>query len=241
MNAQATPAASAAAIRVLIVDDHAIVRVGLAMLLNGDGGVTVVGDCGGLAEACALAASTQPDVILLDCDLGDEDGIEGIPALLEAAPLAAVLLFTAVADKEVHRQALQLGARGVVTKHNSAATLLKAVRRVHAGEIWAERADIGQVLTSLRANNAHIRGEDTQRIELLSQRERDIITLVAEGLDNVEIGTRLNISEKTVRNHLTSIFDKLCVPDRLGLAVYAFREGLAKLPTRKSCPPGRGD
>jgi DNA-binding NarL/FixJ family response regulator len=146
-----------------------------------------------------------------------------------------------MAAKDIHRQALQLGARGVVTKDSSAETLLKAVRCVHVGEIWAERADIGQVLTSMRAKSTVIPDEDMQRIELLSQRERDIISLVAEGLDNVEIGARLNISEKTVRNHLTSTFDKLCVPDRLGLAVYAFREGLAKLPTRKSCPPGRGD
>lgn len=227
-----TTDAAANRIRVLIVDDHPAVRAGLSLLLGSDDGLQVVGECDRIAEACALAGRERPDIILLDIDLGTESGLDGLPLLLEAAPKACIIAVTALRDRETHQTALRRGARGIVTKDKGAAVLIKAVRCVHAGEIWAERSDIGQVVDSIRTAAAENVGEDTRRIALLSRREREIIVLVAEGFDNDNIGKRLNISDKTVRNHLSVIFDKLGVPDRLGLAVYAFREGLAQVPPK---------
>jgi len=219
-------------IRVLIVDDHGIVRAGLRMLLESQPGLTVVGEAATCAEALALATGEQPDVIVLDLDLGMENAIESIPTLLSAVPEARILVLTGVRDPEPHREAVRRGAMGLVLKEHAAETLLEAIAKVGAGEVWLEPSMVARVLGELtRPQTAQQPiSPEAAKIATLTAREREVITLVGEGLRNQHIAERLYISEATVRHHLTAIFAKLGVADRFELAIYAYQHGLAKPP-----------
>ena len=217
--------------RVLIVDDHGIVRAGLRMLLESQPGLTVVGEAATCADALVLATREHPDVIILDLDLGGENAIESIPTLLSAAPEARILVLTGVRDPEAHREAVRYGAMGLVLKEKAAETLLQAITKVRAGEVWLEPSMIARVLGELtRPQTAPPTSPEAAKIATLTEREREVITLVGEGLRNKHIAERLYISEATVRHHLTAIFAKLEVADRFELAVYAYQHGLAKPP-----------
>ncbi len=218
--------------RVLIVDDHGIVRAGLRMLLESQPGITVVGEAATCADALALATRTQPDVIVLDLDLGGENAVESIPILLNAALEARILVLTGVRDPEAHRQAIRHGAMGLVLKEKAAETLLQAIAKVRAGEVWLEPTMIARVLGDLTRFPVSQRpSPEAAKIATLTKREREVITLVGEGLRNKHIAERLYISEATVRHHLTAIFAKLDVSDRFELAIYAYQHDLAKPPT----------
>ena len=218
-------------VRVLIVDDHGIMRAGLRMLLESQPGITVVGEASTCADALALATSTQPDVIVLDLDLGGENAVESIPMLLRTAPDTRILILTGVRDPEVHRQAIRHGALGLVFKEKAVETLLQAITKVRAGEVWLEPTMIARVLGDLtRPHSSPQPSPEAAKIASLTEREREVITLVGEGLRNKHIAARLYISEATVRHHLTAIFTKVGVSDRFELAIYAYQHGLAKPP-----------
>src|SRR5262245_18000447 len=136
-------------VRVLIVDDHGIMRAGLRMLLESQPGLTVVGEAATCADALALATGTQPDVIVLDLDLGGENAVESIPTLLRTAPDTRILVLTGVRDPEVHRHAIRQGALGLVVKEKTVETLLQAITTVQAGELWLEPTMIARVLADL--------------------------------------------------------------------------------------------
>jgi two-component system, NarL family, nitrate/nitrite response regulator NarL len=216
-------------IRLLIVDDHTVVRAGLRMLIECHDGMTIVGEAGSCAEALQVAARTQPEIILLDLDLGGDNGLRIMPELLAACEGVRVLVLTGVRDDALHRRALRSGAMGVVPKEKAAEVLIKAIGRVHAGEAWIDRATMGRVLAELSSPTRV--DENAARAMLLTSREREVVALVAQGLKNKHIGERLFISETTVRHHLTAIFDKLEVSDRLELLIFAYRYQLAPLPT----------
>ena len=218
-------------IRVLIVDDHGIMRAGLRMLLESQPGITVVGEASTCADALALATGTQPDVIVLDLDLGGENAVGSIPTLLRATPDTRILVLTGVRDPEVHRQAIRHGALGLVCKEKAVETLLQAITKVRAGEVWLEPTMIARVLGDLtRPQPSPQASAEATKIARLTEREREVITLVGEGLRNKHIAARLYISEATVRHHLTAIFAKLDVADRFELAIYAYQHGLAQPP-----------
>jgi DNA-binding NarL/FixJ family response regulator len=218
-------------IRVLIIDDHGIVRAGLRMLLESQPGITVVGEAATCVEALELATREQPDIIVLDLDLGGENAVESMPALLHAAREARILILTGVRDSETHRQAIRHGAMGLVLKEKAAVTLLQAIAKVRAGEVWLEPTMIARVLGDLTRSQTSLRtSPEAAKIATLTEREREVITLIGEGLRNKHIAERLYISEATVRHHLTSIFAKLDVADRFELAIYAYQHGLAKPP-----------
>jgi two-component system, NarL family, nitrate/nitrite response regulator NarL len=216
-------------IRVLIVDDHQLVRTGLRMLIESQPGMKVVGKAGNAAEALALAASKKPNVILLDIDLGSENGLDFLPELHETATDARVLILTGVKDVETHRQAARLGAAGLVLKEQAAEVLLKAIRKVHQGEVWLDRSMMGNLLNEMTQAGKKVNPE-AAKISGLTAREREVIVLIAEGLKNKQIAERLFISETTVTHHLSSIFSKLGVSDRLELVIYTFAHSLAKMP-----------
>ncbi|MBA3716285.1 MAG: response regulator transcription factor [Pyrinomonadaceae bacterium] len=223
-------------IRVMIVDDHPIVSAGLRMLLESDPALSVVGEAGNSAAALALAVETQPDVILLDLDLGGESGLDILPQLLSVTEKARVIILTGLRAPETHHRALQLGAMGLVFKEKTSEILIKAIRRVHAGEVWFDRSMMGTALSKMsRAREAYELDPEVARIESLTDRECEVIMLVGEGLKNKQIAGRLYISETTVRHHLTSIFDKLQVTDRLELLIYAYRHRLVDS-SRKPAP-----
>lgn len=226
-------------VRILIVDDHAVVRAGLRMLIDQNPSMKVVGLAGNSSDALALAASEQPNLILLDILLGEEDGLTILPALREAAQGARVLVLTGLRSSENQRRAMLAGAMGVVLKEHAAEVLIKAIIKVHEGEVWMDRLAMGSVLDEM-TQRPEVDPEE-EKIASLTDREREVIALIAEGLKNKRIAERLFISETTVTHHLSSIFSKLDVSDRLELVIYAFSRNLAKMPekgTRNSNLPG---
>ena len=216
-------------LRILIIDDHLMVRAGLRMVLEASG-IKVVAMAGGRAEALELAVSETPDVILLDFDLAGEDGLSFLPELREAANNARVLVVTGIRDPETHRRAVRLGAMGVVLKDHTVEILIKAIEKVHAGEVWLDRTTMGNVLNEMTRKTSDQVDPDEAKLKTLTERERQVVTLIAEGLKNKQIAGRLFISETTVTHHLSSIFSKLDVSDRLELVLYAFGHNLARLP-----------
>ena len=218
-------------LKILIIDDHAVIRSGLKLLIQTDARYEVCGEVGNLAEAAAAAERSQPDLILLDLDLNGENGLDGMPALLRAAPRARVLILTGLSDTGVHAQALKSGAMGLVLKEKAADVLLKAIDKVSQGEVWFDRTTMGSVLSEMSRNGGQMSADSVEaRIESLTDREREVVALIGEGLKNKQIAERMFISETTVRHHLSSVFDKLDVSDRLELLIYAYRHNLAKPP-----------
>jgi len=225
------PTVSPESVRVLLVDDHEVVRAGLRMLIESRPGLTVVGEAANRSDALAAAAREQPHLILLDLDLGDSNGVDFLPDLLTAAAGARVLILTGVRDSEQHRRAVLAGAMGVVVKEKAAEVLIQAIEKVHAGEVWLERSMMASVLDGMmRVGEVKPEDPELAKIATLTEREREVIALIGHGLKNKHIGDRLFISETTVRHHLTAIFNKLSVADRLELLVYAYRHGLTELP-----------
>jgi len=216
-------------IKVLLVEDHVIVRAGLRMLLDSQPNITVVGEAANREEALALATREQPHIILLDLMLQTESSLSFLPDLITCSGRARVIMFTGVTEPEMHRRAVSLGAMGIVLKDQSASVLFKAIDRVHAGEIWIERSLMASVLAQLANPTANLDPE-AAKIALLTPREREVIGLIGEGLKNKGIAERLFITETTARNHLASIFAKLGVVDRLELALYAYRHHLVPPP-----------
>jgi DNA-binding NarL/FixJ family response regulator len=189
----------------------------------------IFGEAANCAEALA-AAREQPEIILLDIDLHGESGLDMISQLLTIAKEARVIILTAMCNPEVQERAAFLGAMGVVSKDQSPEVLIKAIEKVHAGEVWLERSTMAKVLGTIsHAGEAKDQSPEAAKIGSLTEREREIVNLVGAGLKSKEIANRLFICEGTVSHHLTSIFDKLEIHHRLELMVYAYRNGLAKL------------
>jgi two-component system, NarL family, nitrate/nitrite response regulator NarL len=211
-------------IRILVIDDHTMVREGLRLLIDAHHWFRIIAEAGGKPEACELASREQPDVILLDLDLGGHSGLDILPELLRRAPRARVVVLTGVRDIAEHRRAIRLGAAGIVRKENAADVLARAIEKVHAGEIWIDRTLAAQALAELTSVSGS--NSEMERSRSLTSREREVTSLIAEALSNKEIARRLGITETTVRHHLTSIFSKLAMNDRLELALFAVRHGL---------------
>ena len=216
-------------IRIMIIDDHAVVRAGLRMLIENHARMRVVAMASSASEALDLLTRESADLILLDLDLGKENGLNFIQELRAADNDARILILTGLRDPDAHRQAVKLGAMGVVVKDQAAEVLIKAIEKVNAGEIWLDRATMGNVLNEMTGGQGEPDSADTQ-IKSLTDREREVVALIAEGLRNKQIGKRLFISETTVTHHLSSIFSKLGVSDRLELVIYAFGHNLVRIP-----------
>jgi two-component system nitrate/nitrite response regulator NarL len=218
-------------IRILLVDTHALVRAGLRLVIGCHPEFHVVGEVGDPSDALELARQEQPEIILFELDQDQGMSLEFIPQLLDVAQKARLLLVTGERDVQVHQRAAQLGAMGVVLKDQQTDVLIKAIVKVNAGEAWFDRSVVANVLTKFsRAHNLENTDPEVEKIATLSPREREIISLIGEGLKNQQIAERLFLSETTVRHHLTSIFSKLGVSDRLELIIYAYQRGLAQLP-----------
>ncbi len=218
-------------IHILLVDDHSIVRSGLRMLIGSEPGLEVVGEADGRASALDSSARLQPDIILLDLDLGGESSLDFLPDLLANVPQARVILLTGTRNPDEHVRAVRLGAMGVVLKEQAADVLIRAIQKVHAGEAWLDPTLMARLLTGMApGRGAKQVDPEAIKIAALTDREREVIALICEGLQNKTIGQRLFISETTVRHHLTSIFSKLGLENRLELVIYAYRHGLAQPP-----------
>lgn len=207
-------------IRVLIVDDHAVVRTGLRLLLEREEGIHVVGEAGTVGEAVLEARSGKPDVILMDVVMPGKSGIEGAPAVLKEAPGAKLLLLSMQDDPRYVREAFAAGASGYVLKEAADAELVQAVREVAAGGRYVHPA--------LGARLAAAEAEERARAEAdpLSDREREVMRLLALGHTNQEIAKMLYISVRTAETHRAHIMQKLRLSTRAELVRYAIQQGL---------------
>jgi DNA-binding NarL/FixJ family response regulator len=220
---------SSSTVRILLVDDHVMFREGVKLLLERESQFEVVAEAADPKEALALAAREQPDIVLLDLDLAGYNGMDIVEALQASAPRSSIIVLTGMRDAELQTRALRAGAKGFVQKDQNGELVLRAIRKVLDGEIWFDHGTIGAAVNRLIAGAS----EEEKQLGTLTPRERDITSLVGEGLKNDAIAQRLFISEKTVRNHLTVIFDKVGVRDRLHLAIYAYRTAW------RGCPSSR--
>ena len=211
-------------IRVLITDDHAIVRKGIGALLATEPAIEVVGEASDGEEAIAAAQSLHPDVILMDLVMPGMDGIDAIRHISASQPEARILVLTSFATDDKVFPAIKAGALGYLLKDSEPQALIGAIHQVYRGEPSLHPKIARMVLTELAAPSPGPPTEDP-----LTQREVDVLRLVARGLSNQEIAAELVISEATVRTHVSRILSKLHLASRTQAALYALREGLASL------------
>jgi len=211
-------------IRVLIVDDHDIVREGQRALINTEPGMEVIGEAKNGIEAIELADRLQPDVILLDLRMPEKDGIEASEEIKKGNPEARILVLTSFAEDERVYAAIKAGAMGYLLKDASPQKILKSIRDVFQGETSIEPRLAQKLMREIQRTS-----DSPPTEEPLTVREMEVIRLIAEGLSNQEIAERLVISERTVRTHVTNILGKLHLANRTQAALYALREGLADL------------
>lgn len=214
-------------VRVLIADDHSLFREGLRKLIESDGGFEVVGEASDGEMLLALAKQVQPDVILLDLAMPRQDGMETLRGLAAAELQVRTILLTASIDKSQIVQALKLGAYGVILKESTTQKLFESIRCVMAGQYWIGRESVSDLVRAFRSISPP-EGPPRSRDFGLTPRELEIITLVVAGYSNPEIGARCTISEQTVKHHLSNVFDKLGVSNRLELALFAVNHQLTE-------------
>ena len=214
----------AESIRVLIVDDHAIVREGQRALIDTEPGMEVVGEAKNGSEAVEMARSLRPDVILMDLHMPRKDGIEAIGEIKTDNPHTRALVLTSFTEDEKVYTAIKAGAMGYLMKDSSPTEILAAIRQVHQGKVSMHPSIAKKLMRELQRTSSTRPTE-----EPLTAREVEILKLIAQGLPNREIAEKLVISERTVRTHVTNILGKLHLANRTQAALYALREGLADL------------
>jgi DNA-binding NarL/FixJ family response regulator len=201
-------------IRVLIADDHAIVRTGLSQLLGTADDIELVGAAGDGAEAATMATELRPDVVLMDLSMPGTDGIAATERIVAANPEAHVLVLTSFSDQARILDALQAGAEGYLLKHSEPEVILAGIRQIVSGGSPLDPKAARVLLTNRRAP-----GPDTK----LTDREQEVLDMVGAGLPNKTIARRLGISERTVKAHLTNVYQRLGVTDRTQAALWAQR------------------
>jgi DNA-binding NarL/FixJ family response regulator len=212
-------------IRVIVVDDQRIVRTGLARILAPEDGFEVVAECGDGDEVAAAVAEHTPDLVLMDVRMRRMDGVTATRLLNDDASAPPVLVLTTFDDDDVLWSALDAGAAGFVLKDASAEDLIAAARAVAGGAAWLDPKVAPRVLTAFRTN-VRPRMTEAARVGELTDREHDVLRLMARGATNGEIARELIVSEATVKTHVGSIFTKLGVRDRAAAIVFAFDHGL---------------
>jgi NarL family two-component system response regulator LiaR len=211
-------------IRVLIVDDHAIVRKGVRALMEIEPGLEVVGEAADGRQAAALAAELRPDVILMDLVMPEMDGIEATREISTRLPDVRILVLTSFAADDKVFPAIKAGALGYLLKDSGPEELVQAIRQVHRGESSLHPTIARKVLRELTHPSDRPTAPDS-----LTERELEVLRLLARGLGTQEIAERLVITEATARTHVSNILSKLHVSSRTQAALYALREGLATL------------
>jgi len=212
-------------VRIVIADDHPVFREGLVKLLEAKPDLRVVGAAFDGDQAAQMVAKLEPDLLLLDLTMPRMTGLSTLKELRDKSARARVILVTAAIDRTEIIAGLQLGARGVVLKESASEVLFKSIRAVMAGEYWVGRKRVTDLTTTLRELMAS-HPEPTRKQFGLTPREMEIISVIRGGYSNNDIATRFSISEKTVKHHLTNIFDKLGVSNRLELALFALHHKL---------------
>jgi two-component system, NarL family, response regulator LiaR len=208
-----------AKIRVLVADDHAVVRQGLRTFLELQEDIEVVADVADGRQALAAVAVHDPDVVLMDLVLPEVDGVEAIRRIASERPRIRVIALTSFLDDDKVFPAVRAGAAGYLLKDVEPAELVKAIRTVHAGEGLLHPAVAARLMEEVASSGGR------EAPDSLTPREREVVALIARGLSNKRIALELGISEKTVKTHVSSILGKLGLTDRTQVALYAVREG----------------
>jgi two-component system, NarL family, response regulator DevR len=213
-------------LRILLVDDHEVVRLGLKALLSRNPGFEVIGEAANAEEAVRRTVALEPDVVVMDIRLPGESGIQATREIVRQRPRTKVIILTSYAEDELLMEAIEAGASGYVLKQIGSGELTRALETVARGESLLDPSLTGRVFQRLRQAARQDRGSAFRD---LTEQEVKILRLVAEGLTNKEIGSRLFLSEKTVRNYVSTILSKLNVTSRAQAAAFSVQHGLNQL------------
>ncbi len=215
--------------RILLCDDHALFRQGLKSILETEEGFRVIGEAATGREAVRYALQTRPDVVLMDIQMPDLDGVAATKAILAEQPETKVIILTMYRQDTYVFEAIKVGARGYLLKDADANDLISAIHRVADGEALLNAEMAASILSEFKKVKEAVPDHPEHRLSELTEREVDILRLLAQGASNLQIADALNVSEKTVRNRLSEIFSKLRLNNRTQAALYALREGIASL------------
>jgi DNA-binding NarL/FixJ family response regulator len=212
--------------KVLLVDDHELVRQGIAAMLSAAGDVQIVGNARSGREALEVARRELPDIVLMDVKMPDMDGLEATRKIKEERPRTAVIMLTMHDNPTYLRDAVRAGAAGYLLKDVSKDELIDAIRQVATGGAFIESQMLKGMLSEMKPS-----GQAAPAAKNLTKRESEILSLVAEGMSNREIAEKLVLSPETVKSHVAAILEKLNVSDRTQAAIYAVRHGLVETPS----------
>lgn len=211
-------------IRLLIVDDHVLIRKGIRALIRTEAGIDIIGEADNGQDAVILAKRLDPDVIVLDLVMPVMDGVETIEKIKKFKPGAKILVLTSFDDDDRILKALKAGAHGYLLKDSSAIDLIESIRQVYLG-----KASLDPSVAMKLIEEMHSKNDTAKPIDSLTDRETEVLRAIAGGLSNAELARELFISENTVRNHINHILSKLQLENRTQLTLYALREGITTL------------
>ena len=214
-------------IRVVIADDHMLIREMLRRTLNQEDSIKIVGEAANGLQAIDVISDLKPDVVLLDIIMPGMDGIKVLPAIREKSPKAKALMLSAAMDETMIFKSLKAGAKGYLSKNVSISDLIKAIQAVHKGELWVERKLMARFFEEEAADDSGREERAGKPKQVLTPREKEILSLLTTGGTNKDIAQILFISEKTVKSHLNNIFRKLNVTRRLQAILYAINRGMS--------------
>lgn len=213
-------------ISLMIADDHVLMRQGLKQLLELEEDITVIAQSGDGEETVKKALEYNPDVILLDINMPSMNGIEVLRRLKDLGTMSKIIMLTIHEDREYLFETMKIGADGYVLKDSDADSLIKAIRDVNMGKTYIQPSIASMLVEGLEEKDSN---KELDKIRQLTKREYEVLSLIAEGLSNKDIADKLFISEKTVKNHVSSIFKKLDVNDRIQAAIFAFKNDIKKI------------
>ncbi|NLW40317.1 MAG: response regulator transcription factor [Tissierellia bacterium] len=213
-------------ISLMIADDHVLMRQGLKQLLELEEDIAVIAQSGDGEETVKKALEYNPDVILLDINMPSMNGIEVLRRLKDLGTVSKIIMLTIHEDREYLFETMKIGADGYVLKDSDADSLIKAIRDVNMGKTYIQPSIASMLVEGLEEKDSN---KELDKIRQLTKREYEVLSLIAEGLSNKDIADKLFISEKTVKNHVSSIFKKLDVNDRIQAAIFAFKNDIKKI------------
>lgn len=215
-------------ITLIIADDHMLIREGLKQLLELEGDISVVAQAGNGQEAIEKTLEYKPDILLLDINMPEINGIDVLRRLKDVGANTKVIILTIHDDKEYLFATMKIGADGYILKDSDANSLIRAIRDVNSGRTYIQPNLAKMMVDELNYKDEESNGM-LKMIRSLTKREYEVLTLIAEGLNNKDIADKLFISEKTVKNHVSSIFKKIGVNDRIQAAIFAFKNNIKKI------------